>query len=87
MSISGGIFGIFLQLPSCFISFCICLNLLISWFTGWMSVPLPATLTTVDSVRFLVGGARIAPVNLTVRFHYLGGGTGDVVVPIAVDTV
>jgi uncharacterized protein (TIGR03382 family) len=38
-------------------------------------------------VRLLVGGARIAQQNLTVRFHYTDGTLGSVVVPIALDTV
>ena len=49
-------------------------------------LPLPAGMNTVDQVRFLTGGSRIAQTSYTVRFHYSDATISQVVVPIAIDT-
>ncbi len=59
----------------------------VSTLPGSTTVPLPNNLQTVDFLRFVTGGARIASTDYTVRFHYDDATTADVVVPIAVDTV
>ena len=49
-------------------------------------IPLPTGMSTIDEVRFLTGGARIAETSYTVRFHYSDTTISSVSVPIRIDT-